>query len=269
MFSFRLASARAGGYLLYDERADPFEHSPETIEMTGTNARSWSKRRAATMVSARGLAIFATLVIVACTGRESSSSGESAAAVEGPDSPSKLSHGHLQLTGDATVDTDFAVQQCSIGPAGDGPLNGYHMSAKAGRGTLQLLSLAVKSYEHDGSFSPAVDTGKATVTGKRGVSGPLSMIIGRENSTVPLQVITRPESHLSITISDSGSRGSATFSELTSPIAMEDIEIRAHLHTKEKTFAGSLTWRCTNVEHVDSASMNAAKGMLKGLTPVH
>jgi hypothetical protein len=217
----------------------------------------------------RAFAVAAMLVVVACSSRDSASSGESAASVSGPDALSKLSHGHLQLTGDATVDTDFAVEQCSIGPAGDGPLNGYHMSAKAGHGTLQLLSIAVKSYDHDGSFTPAVDTGKVALTGKHGVSGPLSMIIGRENTTVPLPVITRPESHLTITISDSGSRGTAEFSELTSPIAMEDIEIRRHPHTKEKTFAGSLTWRCASVERVDTASTSAAKSMLKGLTPVH
>ena len=95
------------------------------------------------------------------------------------------------------------------------------------------------------------------------------MLLSRENSTVPLPVITRPESHLTITISDSGSRGSAEFSELTSPIAMEDLEIKRHPHTKEKTFEGSLSWHCATVEHVDAAAAEAAKGLLKGLTPVH
>ena len=237
--------------------------------MTEPFALHLCARRTTAMQTTRALTILASLVVVACGSRESSSSGESASSVEGPDSPSRLSRGHVQLTGDATVDTDFAVEQCSIGPAGAGPLNGYHMNAKAGRGTLQLLSLAVKSYERDGSFTPAVDTGKVAVVGKHGVSGPLSMIIGRENSTVPLSVITRPESRLTITISDSGSRGSAEFSELTSPIAMEDIEIRRHPHAKEKSFAGSLTWRCASIERVDAATTDAAKGMLKGLTPVH
>ena len=63
--------------------------------------------------------------------------------------------------------------------------------------------------------------------------------------------------------------GSAEFSELTSPIAMEDLEIKRHPHTKEKTFAGSLSWHCASVEHVDAATTDAAKGLLKGLTPVH
>lgn len=226
--------------------------------------------RTTTLLTIRAVAIFAMLVAVACTGHETSTSGDSAAAVEGPDSPSKANHGHVQVTGDATVDTDFAVEQCSIGPAGDGPLNGYHMSAKGGRGTLQLLNLSVKSYDHDGTYAPTVDTGKIVKTGKRGVSGPLSMMLGRANSTVPLAVITHPESHVSVIISDSGSRGSAEFSDLTSPIAMEDIELKApHLHTKEKSFAGTLTWRCASVERVDAATMDAAKGLLKGLTPVH
>jgi hypothetical protein len=239
------------------------------IEMTGTDTPRSRAHRNPTVPMMRTFTVAAIFLVVACTSRESASSRESAASVAGPASQSSLSHGHLQLTGDATVDTDFAVEQCSIGPAGDGPLNGYHMNAKAGHGTLQLLSIAVKSYDHDGSYTPGVDTGKVALTGKHGVSGPLSMLIGRENSTVPLPVITHPESHLTITISDSGSRGTAEFSELTSPIAMEDIEIRRHPHTKEKTFAGSLTWRCASVERVDTASTAAAKGMLKGLTPVH
>jgi hypothetical protein len=255
--------------LHYDDRTPPSERTPEKIEMTGPTARRSLAHRTTTTSATRACAAIAVLIAVACSSRESASSNETAAAVSGPDSASKLNHGHLQLTGDAAVDTDFAVEQCSIGPAGDGPLNGYHMSAKAGRGTLQLLSLAVKSYDHDGSFTPAVDTGKVALTGKHGVSGPLSMMINRENTTVPLSVITRPESHLTITISDSGSRGSAEFSELTSPIAMEDIEIRRHPHAKEKTFAGTLTWRCASVERVDAAATDAAKGMLKGLTPVH
>lgn len=221
------------------------------------------------MLTARGIAFLATVLVVACTKRESAPSSDSAASVQGPDTLARTARGHLQLTGDATVDTDFAVEQCSIGAAGEGPLNGYRMNARSGRGTLQLLSLAVKNYEKDGTFSPAVDTGKSAMVGKHGVSGPLSMLISRENSTVPLPVITRPESHLTITISDSGWHGSAEFSDLTSPIAMEDIEIKAHLHTKEKTFAGSLTWRCASVQHVDAASTDAANGMLKGLTPVH
>jgi hypothetical protein len=237
--------------------------------MTGLLARHRQAHRSSIMVAMRALAILATLGIAACSGRESASSNKGASSVEGPEAQAKLSRGHLQLTGDASVDTDFAIEQCTIGAAGDGPLNGYRMSAKPGHGTLQLLSLAVKSYDHDGSFTPVVDTGKPVIKGKHGVSGPLSMILSRENSTVPLPVITRPESHLTITISDSGSRGSAEFSELTSPIAMEDLEIKRHPHTKEKTFAGLLTWHCATVEHVDAAATDAAKGMMKGLTPVH
>jgi hypothetical protein len=216
----------------------------------------------------RAIASLAAL-LVACTGHESSSSGESAASVAGPSAEAGAGHGHVQLTGDATVDTDFAVEQCTIGPAGDGLLDGYHMNAKATRGTLQLLSVAVKSYEGDGTFSPPVDSGKSTIVGKRGVSGPLSMTIGRENSTVPLPVIARPESKLTITISDSGSRGTAEFSELTSPVAMEDVDIKAPLHAKRKSFAGSVTWRCASVERVDAATTDAAKSMTKGLTPIH
>ena len=175
--------------------------------MTGLLPRHPQAHRRSMIVAMRALAILATAGIAACSGRESASSNKGASSVEGPEAQAKLSRGHLLLTGDATVDTDFAIEQCTIGAAGDGPLNGYRMSAKPGHGTLQLLSLAVKSYDRDGSFTPAVDTGKPAIKGKHGVSGPLSMMLSRENSTVPLPVITRPESHLTITISDSGSRG--------------------------------------------------------------
>ncbi|HMI59001.1 MAG TPA: hypothetical protein VK511_13185 [Gemmatimonadaceae bacterium] len=236
--------------------------------MIATTARALLTRRFRRFSALRAFATLA-VVLVACTGHESSSSGESAASVAGPNAQAGVGRGHLQLNGDATVDTDFAVEQCTIGPAGDGLLDGYHMNAKATRGTLQLLSLAVKSYDGDGTFSPPVDTGKTTSVGKRGVSGPLSITIGRENTTAPLPVITRPESRLTITISDSGSRGTAEFTDMTSPVAMEDVEIKAPLHAKPKSFAGSLSWHCSSVEHLDAATTDAAKSMTKGLTPIH
>lgn len=237
--------------------------------MNATNARGSFAQRLTRMPVMRAIALVAAIVVVACTGRESASAGESAASVAGPDTQSNAGRGHLQLTGDATVDTDFAVEQCSIGPAGEGLRSGYHMSARASHGTLQMVSVAVRSYDHDGSFTPPTDTGKSTITGKRGVSSPLAMTIGRENSTVPIPVITKPESRLTITISDSGSRGTAEFSDMTSPVAMEDVDIKAPLHAKHKSFAGSLSWRCPSVEHLDSAAANAPRGMLKGLTPTH
>ncbi|MEP7064911.1 MAG: hypothetical protein ABI889_02650 [Gemmatimonadota bacterium] len=238
-------------------------------DMDATDARRHTAWRFTKIPATRAIAAAAAIVLVACSGRESASSGESAASVSGPDAQASAGRGHLQLTGDATVDTDFAVEQCTIGPAGEGLLNGYRMSARASRGALQMLSIAVREYQHDGSFTPALDTGKSANAGKHSVSGPLSITIGRENSTVPLAVTTKPESQLSIAISDSGARGSADFSELTSPVAMEDVDIKAPLHAKRKTFAGSLSWRCPSVEHLDSATTNAAKGMLKGLTPIH
>jgi len=237
--------------------------------MNVMNARGSFARQLTKLRAARGIALAGALIVVGCTGRDSASSAESAASVAGPEAQPSAGRGHLQLTGDATVDTDFAVEQCTIAPAGDGLLNGYHMSARASHGALQMLSVSVKNYAQDGSFSPPTDTGKSTMTGKRHVSSPLTMSLGRENSTVPLPVITKPESRLTITISDSGARGTAEFSDMTSPIAMEDVDIKAPLHAKHKSFAGSLSWRCASVEHIDSATANAAKGMLKGLTPIH
>lgn len=237
--------------------------------MNAIKSRSSFARRLTTIPAARTLPLVAAFLVIACTGHESASSAESAASVSGPDAQASAGRGHLQLTGDATVDTDFAVEQCTIGPAGEGLLNGYRMSARASHGTLQMLSVSLKDYEHDGSFTPATDTGKSVKGRKPGVSSPVSMTIGRENSTVPIPVIAKPESRITITISDSGSRGTAEFSDMTSPIAMEDVDIKAPLHARRKSFAGSLSWRCASVEHLDSATANAAKGMLKGLTPIH
>jgi hypothetical protein len=235
--------------------------------MDAIKMRSSFARRLTTVSAARALSLVAAFVAIACTGRESASTAESAASVAGPDAQARAGRGHLQLSGDATVDTDFAVEQCTIGPAGEGLLNGYRMSARASHGTLQMLAVSVKDYEHDGSFMPVIDSSKST--GKQSVSSPVSMTIGRENSTVPIPVIAKPGSRISITISDSGSRGTAEFSDMTSPIAMEDVDIKAPLPAKRKSFAGSLSWRCPGVEHLDSATANAAKGMLKGLTPIH
>jgi hypothetical protein len=234
--------------------------------MDAIKARNSFARRLTTVSAARALSLVAAFIVIACTGRESSSTAESAASVAGPDAQASAGRGHLQLSGDATVDTDFAVEQCTIGPAGEGLLNGYRMNARAAHGTLQMLSVSVKDYEQDGSFTPAIDSGSK---GKQSVSSPVSMTIGRENSTVPIPVIAKPGSRITITISDSGSRGTAEFSDMTSPIAMEDVDIKAPLHAKRKSFAGSLSWRCPAVEHLDSATANAAKGMLKGLTPIH
>jgi hypothetical protein len=235
--------------------------------MDAIKARNSFARRLTIVSAARALSLAATFIVVACTGRESASTAESAASVAGPDAQEGAGRGHLQLSGDATVDTDFAVEQCTIGPAGEGLLNGYRMSARASHGTLQMLAVSVKDYEHDGSFTPVVDSSRSA--GKQSVSSPVSMTIGRENSTVPIPVIAKPGSRITITISDSGSHGTAEFTDMTAPIAMEDVDIKAPLHAKRKSFAGSLSWRCPGVEHLDSATANAAKGMLKGLTPIH
>ena len=108
--------------------------------MDAIKARNSFARRLTTIPAARILPLVAVLIVIACTGRESSSSAESAASVAGPDAQASAGRGHLQLSGDASVDTDFAVEQCTIGPAGEGLLNGYRMSARASHGTLQMLS---------------------------------------------------------------------------------------------------------------------------------
>lgn len=216
----------------------------------------------------RRIALLAALVGGACTGRESASNTKRAAA-EKADSAGARGRGRIHLSGDATLDTDFTVEQCAIGPAGDGLLNGYHMNSKSGHGAIEMLAVAVKDYDKDGTFSPAGEAVKAPLTAKRGLSGPLTMMVNRANSTVPLAVIPGPDSKMTITIADSGTTGTAEFSDMTSPIAMEDIDIKSRGRAKGKSFAGSLSWRCPSVQRVDPQTDEAAKGMMKGLTPIH
>jgi len=216
----------------------------------------------------RAAAVAVFLAILGCTGREPASNAEGDRAAEA-DSAAAPGRGRIHLTGDATLDTDFTVQECAVGPAGDGLLAGYHMSARSGHGALEMLSLVVRDYEHDGTFSPAGEAVKTPVAGKHGVSAPISMMVNRANSTVPLAVIPGPGSKMTITIADSGATGTAEFTDLTSPIAMEDIDIKSRGRAKGKTFSGSLSWRCPAVQRVDAQTSDAAKGMMKGLTPIH
>jgi hypothetical protein len=127
--------------------------------MNSSNERDLFARLLPNIPMIRVAVLSGALVVLGCTGRDSASSSESASSVSGPDAEVRAGRGHLQLTGDATVDTDFAVEQCSIGPSGAGLLDGYRMSARSSHGTLQMLSVVVKNYEHDGSFTPSLDTG--------------------------------------------------------------------------------------------------------------
>ena len=232
------------------------------------NARRPLAQRFTRVATPRHVAVVALLVVIGCSGRDAESSGERAAS-RVADTVVAPGRGRIHLTGDATVDTDFAVEQCAIGPAGDGLLSGYHMSSKSGHGAIEMLQVVVKDYDKDGTYAPAGVTVKTPITRRGGVSAPITMMVNRENSTVPLAVIPRPESKMTIAISDSGATGSAEFTDMTSPIAMEDIDIKSRGRAKGKTFAGSLSWKCASVQRVDAAADSAAKGLMKGLTPIH
>lgn len=231
------------------------------------DARGALARHVSRLVTPRHLVFIVALIAVGCSGRESASTSERAAAAA-VDSAAP-GRGRIHLTGDATLDTDFTVEQCAIGPAGDGLLSGYHMNSKSGHGAIEMLSVVVRDYERDGTFTPTGETVKTPLTRKNGVPGPITMLVNRSNSTVPLAVIPRPESKLTITISDSGATGTAEFTDMTSPIAMEDIDIKSRGRAKGKSFAGSLSWKCPSVQHVDAHTTDAAKQMMTGLTPIH
>jgi hypothetical protein len=232
------------------------------------HARRPLAQRFIRVATPRHLALVALLVAVGCSGRDAESTSERAAS-KVADTVAAPGRGRIHITGDATIDTDFAVEQCAIGPAGDGLLSGYHMSSRSSRGTIEMLQVVVKDYEKDGTFSPVGLTVKTPITRRGGVSAPITMMVNRENSTVPLAVIPKPESKMTIIISDSGATGTAEFTDMTSPIAMEDIDIKSRGRPKAKTFAGSLSWKCPSVQHVDAAADSTAKGLMKGLTPIH
>ena len=225
-------------------------------------------QRITRLATPRHLALVALVVAVGCSGRDAESTSDRSAATVA-DMAGAPGRGRIHLTGDATMDTDFAVEQCAVGPAGDGLLSGYHMSAKSGHGAIEMLSVVVKDYDKDGTYSPAGETVNTPITRRGGVSAPITMMVNRGNWTVPLAVIPKPESKMTIIISDSGSTGSAEFTDMTSPIAMEDIDIKSRGRAKGKTFAGSLSWKCASVQHVDAAADSTAKGLMKGLPPIH
>src|SRR4029077_371699 len=104
--------------------------------------------------------------------------------------------GHVHLTGAVTLDHDFTVDGCVIGPAGDGLLNGYHMNAKDGDKMIDILSVVVKDYAKDGSYAPTDKTpeGQVSPAMTTGVMGPVTLMIAQGDTPMPLAVMLKPDS---------------------------------------------------------------------------
>jgi hypothetical protein len=180
----------------------------------------------------------------------------------------KAGAGHLSLTGEYTLETDFIVENCNVAPAGDGLLSGYHMAAKSG-GDIPLLSVALKDYSKDGPYeqaasSPEKAVGQAMTTG---VMGPLTMMIMKEGGTMPLAFGQVAGSKLTITVSNEGAKGVAEFTDLQSQPNMAEFDPKSGAMPKGKRVSGSVTWACGSVGRINAKMNDAVNGMFKKLIP--
>jgi hypothetical protein len=176
--------------------------------------------------------------------------------------------GHLSLTGQYTLDTDFVVENCQVAPAGDGLLSGYHMASKSG-GEIQLLNITLKDYTKDGPYvqaaaSPEKAVGQAMTSG---VMGPLTMMIMKEGGTMPLAFMQVAASKLTITVSNEGAKGVAEFTDLESQPNMADFDPKSGEMPKGKRVSGSVTWACGTVGRLNAKMNDAVNGMFKKLIP--
>jgi len=177
--------------------------------------------------------------------------------------------GHVHLTGAVTLDHDFTVDGCVIGPAGEGLLDGYHMTAKDGDKMIDILAVVVKNYAKDGSYSPTDKTPEGQVASAMtsGVMGPLTLMVSQGDNPTPLAVMLKPDSTMTIQISDNGSKGDAEFTDMGTPMTMADIDPTAKTPPPAKKISGSVTWTCGKVEHIDPKMNDAVNGAFKKLIP--
>ncbi len=190
--------------------------------------------------------------------------GTDTASAAAPDAPAGPLGGHLHLTGDVTLDRDFAVDQCVISPAGDGLLSGYVMGNKEDD-ALKMVRVTVKNYDKDGTYSPTDKTAEGQVAQAMttGTMGPLTLMMVQPDSPVPLAFMLKPNSKLTIAISGDGAKGDAEFSDMWSPIPGE-IADPSNPKSGGKTVSGSLTWTC-KVERLNAKMNDAVNGMFKSI----
>lgn len=221
------------------------------------------------MIGARSLfltsALCLSLAAIGCT--QHGNDAGSAPDVSTAAAPAGTATGHVHLTGDFSLEHDFVVDACVIGPAGDGLLSGYHMTAKDGDKSIDLLSIVVKNYAQDGSYAPAdkTDEGQVASAMQSGVMGPLTLMVSQGDNPIPLSVMLKPGSKMSIKISDNGATGDAEFTDMETPITMADINPNSHAEPHGKKISGSVTWSCGKVEHIDPKMNDAVNGAFKKL----
>lgn len=222
----------------------------------------------------RTLALLAAASVVACTARKSAAgeAGTSQASDQSDESGSSehgTGTGHVHVTGDLTVDHDFVVDACTIGPAGGGLLAGYHMNAKDGDSTLDALAIVVKAYDKDGSYSPTYHTAEAQASEvmASGSMDFMTLILAQPSSPMPVGIMLKPESKLVATISGNGAKGKLDFTDMESPISFEDIDLKSKEKPHGKRVSGSISWSCGKVERINAQMDAAVNGMMNKLMP--
>lgn len=232
------------------------------------------KARCATLLPSRmmtlqGGILFAACAVLACSGQKFSATTTDSSAGAVASSEAGTGSGHLRLTGDVTLDHDFIVDGCQIAPPGAGLLSGYHMTAKDGDSTITLLSIVLKDYDKDGPYTPTGKSAEAQVgqAMSTGVMGPLTLMVAQPNSPMPLAVMLKPASKLVINISGNGAKGDARFSDMESPITFADIDPKSTSAPHGKIVAGSVSWTCGRVDHLNAQMNNAVNDMFNKVMP--
>jgi hypothetical protein len=231
-----------------------------------------------TMDNARSLlftSVICVAVLAAGCGHSSSSAADSSSQDSGGSQDASGSAatgtatGHLHLTGAVSLEHDFTVDACVIGPAGDGLLDGYHMNAKDGDKAIDILSVVVKDYAKDGSYAPADKSagGQVNAAMTSGVMGPVTLMVAQADSPAPLAVMLKPDSTMNIQISDNGAKGDAEFTDMGTPMTMADLDPNGPTKGQGKKISGSITWSCGTVEHIDPKMNDAVNGTFKKLIP--
>jgi hypothetical protein len=190
------------------------------------------------------------------------------ATTEPTSSEDKEGTGHVSITGEYSLEHDFAVDGCQIGPPGDGLLAGYHMAIKDAGPPLAMVSIALKDFAKDGRYEQAPTTREAAVgqAMRSGIMGPLTLMV-MADATTPLGFGQVPSSTLAITISNDGAKGTAEFTNLESQITMADIDPKSKTPPRGKRVSGSVSWTCGTVGRIDPKMNDAVNGMFKKLIP--
>lgn len=178
--------------------------------------------------------------------------------------------GHVSITGDYRLEEDFVVDMCQVSSPGDGLLSGYHMGAKDGDPKLQLLSIALKNYEKDGSYDdPSQSQEGAVGQAMSSGVGPLTLMVLSPGNPVPTAFMQMPSSKLTIAVSDGGAKGTAAFADFESQRDMSAFDPKSGKLPAGKRASGTIAWTCGTVGRINGKMNDAVNGAFRQLIPGH